>query len=196
VGSTRHLRAVKRVVLRYVGVFCNGVLRFLHLYPSLLQDVFVHEMPGGQYTNLLFQSQQLGLAGRWPAIKKAYAASNKLLGDIIKVSTMRFFCVSGIGCYNWTIVILRLGDTELEGSGRPGPVHGDQQLERSGRARQGQHSELPFVGCGILPGLPRHPSIRFPRTTEVQGRQRFVFHRFELRALILKCVSKFRQEAS
>jgi len=33
-------------------------------------DVYVHEMPGGQYTNLLFQSQQLGLAGQWPAIKK------------------------------------------------------------------------------------------------------------------------------
>ena len=35
-------------------------------------DVYQHEMPGGQYTNLLFQSQQLGLSGRWPAIKKAY----------------------------------------------------------------------------------------------------------------------------
>ena len=49
-------------------------------------DVYEHEMPGGQYTNLLFQSQQLGLTGRWPAIKKAYAASNRLLGDIIKVT--------------------------------------------------------------------------------------------------------------
>lgn len=42
-------------------------------------------MPGGQYTNLMFQSQQLGLSGRWPAIKRAYAASNRILGDIIKV---------------------------------------------------------------------------------------------------------------
>merc|ERR1712159_704848 len=49
-------------------------------------DVYEHEMPGGQYTNLLFQSQQLGLSGRWPAIKKAYASANKLLGDIIKVT--------------------------------------------------------------------------------------------------------------
>eukprot|EP00607_Mallomonas_marina_P006361 CAMPEP_0182425242 /NCGR_PEP_ID=MMETSP1167-20130531/11595_1 /TAXON_ID=2988 /ORGANISM="Mallomonas Sp, Strain CCMP3275" /LENGTH=1188 /DNA_ID=CAMNT_0024605739 /DNA_START=92 /DNA_END=3658 /DNA_ORIENTATION=+ len=49
-------------------------------------DVYVHEMPGGQYTNLLFQSQQLGLSGRWPAIKKAYASANRLLGDIIKVT--------------------------------------------------------------------------------------------------------------
>lgn len=49
-------------------------------------DVYIHEMPGGQYTNLLFQSKQLGLSGRWPAIKHAYAAANRLLGDIVKVT--------------------------------------------------------------------------------------------------------------
>ncbi|POM70919.1 Pyruvate carboxylase, partial [Phytophthora palmivora] len=49
-------------------------------------DVYNHEMPGGQYTNLLFQSTQLGLAGQWPAIKRAYATANRLLGDIIKVT--------------------------------------------------------------------------------------------------------------
>lgn len=49
-------------------------------------DVYNHEMPGGQYTNLLFQSKQLGLAGQWPAIKRAYATANRLLGDIIKVT--------------------------------------------------------------------------------------------------------------
>lgn len=49
-------------------------------------DVYEHEMPGGQYTNLQFQAQQLGLATRWPAIKRAYAAANRALGDIIKVT--------------------------------------------------------------------------------------------------------------
>jgi pyruvate carboxylase len=49
-------------------------------------DVYVHEMPGGQYTNLLFQSTQLGLTGQWSKVKKAYAAANRLLGDIIKVT--------------------------------------------------------------------------------------------------------------
>lgn len=48
-------------------------------------DVYVHEMPGGQYTNLLYQSTQLGLTGQWSKVKKAYAAANRLLGDIIKV---------------------------------------------------------------------------------------------------------------
>ncbi|TFJ84262.1 hypothetical protein NSK_004253 [Nannochloropsis salina CCMP1776] len=49
-------------------------------------DVYDHEMPGGQLTNLMFQSTQLGLAGQWGQIKKAYAAANRLLGDIIKVT--------------------------------------------------------------------------------------------------------------
>ena len=49
-------------------------------------DVYIHEMPGGQYTNLLFQSSQLGLTGQWSHVKTAYAAANRLLGDIIKVT--------------------------------------------------------------------------------------------------------------
>jgi len=49
-------------------------------------DVYFHEMPGGQYTNLLFQSTQLGLTGQWSKVKKAYATANELLGDIIKVT--------------------------------------------------------------------------------------------------------------
>jgi pyruvate carboxylase len=49
-------------------------------------DVYVHEMPGGQYTNLLFQSNQLGLTGQWSKVKTAYATANRLLGDIIKVT--------------------------------------------------------------------------------------------------------------
>ncbi len=49
-------------------------------------DVYDHEMPGGQYTNLQFQASKLGLEGRWPAIKRAYAAANRVLGDIIKVT--------------------------------------------------------------------------------------------------------------
>lgn len=53
---------------------------------STSADIYDNEMPGGQYTALLFQSTQLGLSGRWPAIKRAYAAANRLLGDIVKVT--------------------------------------------------------------------------------------------------------------
>merc|ERR1719331_2424902 len=49
-------------------------------------DVYQHEIPGGQYTNLLYQSRQLGLTERWPEIKRMYAVANILLGDIPKVT--------------------------------------------------------------------------------------------------------------
>lgn len=44
------------------------------------------EIPGGQYTNLLFQSKQLGLSEKWTEIKKKYAEANIILGDIPKVT--------------------------------------------------------------------------------------------------------------
>ena len=49
-------------------------------------DVYTHEIPGGQYTNLHFQSFSLGLADQWPEIKRAYAEANDLLGDPPKVT--------------------------------------------------------------------------------------------------------------
>ena len=49
-------------------------------------DVYVHEIPGGQYTNLLYQSRQLGLTEKWPQIKQKYAEANIVLGDIPKVT--------------------------------------------------------------------------------------------------------------
>jgi pyruvate carboxylase len=49
-------------------------------------DVYFHEIPGGQYTNLLFQSKQLGLSDRWTEIKAKYAEANIILGDIPKVT--------------------------------------------------------------------------------------------------------------
>eukprot|EP00967_Tisochrysis_lutea_P036514 scaffold43941_cov33-Tisochrysis_lutea.AAC.8 len=49
-------------------------------------DVYKNEIPGGQYTNLLFQASQLGLGDRWVEVKRKYAQANQLLGDIPKVS--------------------------------------------------------------------------------------------------------------
>lgn len=49
-------------------------------------DLYEHEIPGGQYTNLRFQAQALGLLERWESIKRAYSAANRLLGDLIKVT--------------------------------------------------------------------------------------------------------------
>ncbi|KAF8899647.1 pyruvate carboxylase [Gymnopilus junonius] len=49
-------------------------------------SVFDHEMPGGQYTNLMFQAAQLGLGTQWTVIKQKYIEANDLCGNIIKVT--------------------------------------------------------------------------------------------------------------
>lgn len=49
-------------------------------------DLYQHEMPGGQYTNLYQQAKALGLAPRWDQVCKMYAEANTLLGDIVKVT--------------------------------------------------------------------------------------------------------------
>ncbi|AAS50529.2 AAR162Cp [Eremothecium gossypii ATCC 10895] len=49
-------------------------------------EVYKHEIPGGQLTNLLFQAQQLGLGEQWAETKRAYAEANQLLGDLVKVT--------------------------------------------------------------------------------------------------------------
>ncbi|KAK9512583.1 hypothetical protein O3M35_000978 [Rhynocoris fuscipes] len=49
-------------------------------------DVYLNEIPGGQYTNLQFQAYSLGLGDFFEDVKKAYREANQLLGDIIKVT--------------------------------------------------------------------------------------------------------------
>ncbi|THC96833.1 hypothetical protein EYZ11_003712 [Aspergillus tanneri] len=49
-------------------------------------EVYEHEIPGGQLTNLIFQASQLGLGQQWAETKKTYEAANDLLGDIVKVT--------------------------------------------------------------------------------------------------------------
>lgn len=49
-------------------------------------DLYQHEMPGGQYTNLFQQARALGLADRWSEVCRVYADVNQMLGDIVKVT--------------------------------------------------------------------------------------------------------------
>lgn len=65
-------------------------------------DLYEHEMPGGQYTNLYQQARALGLADRWTEVCKVYASVNQLFGDIVKVTPtskavgdMALFMVAG-----------------------------------------------------------------------------------------------------
>ncbi|MFC6583810.1 biotin/lipoyl-containing protein [Sulfitobacter aestuariivivens] len=49
-------------------------------------EVYLHEMPGGQFTNLKAQAASLGLDDRWPEVARTYADVNQMFGDIVKVT--------------------------------------------------------------------------------------------------------------
>ena len=49
-------------------------------------EVYLHEMPGGQFTNLKAQARSMGLEDRWHEVAQAYADVNQMFGDIVKVT--------------------------------------------------------------------------------------------------------------
>jgi pyruvate carboxylase len=49
-------------------------------------EVYLHEMPGGQYANLYQQAHSLGIGDRWHEVGRMYAAVNRMFGDIVKVT--------------------------------------------------------------------------------------------------------------
>jgi len=49
-------------------------------------EVYLHEMPGGQFTNLKEQARALGLEERWHEVAETYAEVNQMFGDIVKVT--------------------------------------------------------------------------------------------------------------
>jgi pyruvate carboxylase len=83
--------ALERSKLAPIDAYWDGVRTQLYApfesgQLSTASDVVEHEIPGGQYTNLLFQSKQLGLDGQFGQVKSAYAQANLVLGDIPKVT--------------------------------------------------------------------------------------------------------------
>src|SRR5699024_6664560 len=49
-------------------------------------EIYKHEMPGGQYSNLLSQAKSMGLGDRYGEVKKMYQKVNMMFGDIVKVT--------------------------------------------------------------------------------------------------------------
>ncbi|MBQ9578267.1 MAG: pyruvate carboxylase, partial [Ottowia sp.] len=70
--------------------YWEGVRRYYAPFEADIRagtsDVYRHEMPGGQYTNLREQARAMGLDHRWDEVAQAYADANQLFGDIVKVT--------------------------------------------------------------------------------------------------------------
>ena len=49
-------------------------------------EVYLHEMPGGQYSNLQQQAKAVGLSDKWDEVKQMYRKVNMMFGDIVKVT--------------------------------------------------------------------------------------------------------------
>jgi pyruvate carboxylase len=77
--------------LRMISSYWEQVRRHYAAFESDMRagasEVYVHGMPGGQYTNLRGQARALGIDdARWPEVARAYADVNDMFGDIIKVT--------------------------------------------------------------------------------------------------------------
>ena len=76
--------------LKSLSHYWEGVRRYYAPFEADMRagtsDVYLHEMPGGQYTNLREQARAMGLEHRWPEVARAYAEVNLLFGDIVKVT--------------------------------------------------------------------------------------------------------------
>jgi pyruvate carboxylase len=76
--------------LQETARYWEGVRRFYLPFESgqtaPSAEVYRHEMPGGQYTNLYQQAQSMGVDGRWAECCRMYAEVNRMFGDVIKVT--------------------------------------------------------------------------------------------------------------
>jgi len=77
--------------LRLISAYWEQVRRQYAAFESDIRagasEVYVHGMPGGQYTNLREQARALGIdEARWPELARTYAEVNDMFGDIIKVT--------------------------------------------------------------------------------------------------------------
>ena len=76
--------------IRHISNYWEAVREHYKAFESGMQspssEVYLHEMPGGQFTNLKAQARSMGLEERWHEVAKTYADVNHMFGDVIKVT--------------------------------------------------------------------------------------------------------------
>ncbi|MBL3731125.1 pyruvate carboxylase [Lysinibacillus sp. HST-98] len=88
-GSKREVRA-DIDALEKLSYYWEDVRKYYKDFESGMisphSEIYVHEMPGGQYSNLQQQAKAVGLGDRWEEVKRMYSRVNLLFGDIVKVT--------------------------------------------------------------------------------------------------------------
>ncbi len=79
IGAVRALSNYWEAVRAQYAAFETGL-------QAPASEVYLHEMPGGQFTNLKAQARSMGLEERWHEVAEAYADVNQMFGDIVKVT--------------------------------------------------------------------------------------------------------------
>ncbi|MBZ8132941.1 pyruvate carboxylase [Afifella sp. IM 167] len=89
-ASGTRASGLSREAIRRISFYWEAVRHQYAAFESDLKapasEVYLHEMPGGQFTNLKEQARALGLESRWHAVARAYHDVNLLFGDIVKVT--------------------------------------------------------------------------------------------------------------
>jgi pyruvate carboxylase len=88
-GSERQ-PSVKADSLERLSHYWEDVRKYYQVFESGMNaphtEVYQHEMPGGQYSNLQQQAKAVGLGDEWDDVKRMYAKVNQMFGDIVKVT--------------------------------------------------------------------------------------------------------------
>src|SRR5690606_14190089 len=73
-----------------LGNYWEGIREYYHEFESGMKaphtEIYQHEMPGGQYSNLRQQAKAVGLGERWDEVKTMYRRVNDMFGDVVKVT--------------------------------------------------------------------------------------------------------------
>jgi pyruvate carboxylase len=134
--------------LSEISDYWQAVREFYTPFESVMlpatADLYSHEMPGGQYTNLYQQARALGLADQWSRICKVYAEVNQLLGDIVKVTPTS----KAVGDMALFMVANNLSAADI--------ADGDRELA------------FPESVIDLLSGMMGHPPGGFPKKVQKQ----------------------------
>ncbi|MSU88310.1 pyruvate carboxylase [Rhodobacteraceae bacterium 2CG4] len=78
-AAIREMSDYWEAVRRKYAAFESGLM-------APASEVYLHEMPGGQFTNLKAQARSMGLETRWHEVARMYSEVNRMFGDIVKVT--------------------------------------------------------------------------------------------------------------